>query len=168
MTRTVSESFTLTHAKYLASKVTADMRRCQQNYFRPSDDQINNFGTELALLLRDGYVSEYEFGFSQNDQRILSWHYTVKNSEVSAADDRPGRIVSGIEIANAVFFNQLTYSLAWALLSKEERGRVERELPIQRTIGAGPRDGAGYWANDLSYSSTGVALSRRTFRPSLS
>ncbi|MGI8958356.1 MAG: hypothetical protein ACR2IV_01065, partial [Bryobacteraceae bacterium] len=36
MTRTASESFTLTHAKYLASKVTADMVRCQQNYGRPS------------------------------------------------------------------------------------------------------------------------------------
>src|SRR5437870_569267 len=96
MTRTASESFTLTHAKYLASKVTADMLRCQQLYGSPSNGQINDYGTELALLLRDGYVAVYEFGFQRNDQRLVSWRYTVDSSGISATDDRPGRIVSGV------------------------------------------------------------------------
>ena len=116
MTRTASESFTLTHAKYLASKVTADMLRCRQNYGRPAQADINNYGTELVLLLRDGYVAEYEFGFMQDNQRLLSWHYVVDSSGISATDDRPGRIVSGIAVADASWFNRLTFSAAWFVL----------------------------------------------------
>lgn len=168
MTQTASESFTLTHAKYLASKVTADMRRCQQNYGRPSNNQINDYGTELALLLRDGYVAEYEFGFSIDDQRLLSWHYVVRNSDLDTTDDRPGRIVSGVTIAGASFFNQLWYSTAWTALSEAQRELVKKRLPIQRVTKDGLKDGLGYWTNDLSYFSSGVSLGRRTFRPLLS
>jgi Bacterial HORMA domain family 1 len=94
MTRAVVDSFTLTQAKYLASKVTADMRRCQQLYDEPSDAHINNLGTELALLLRDGYVKSYEFGFVRyaDDERILTWKYSVDSSGYITSDDRPGRI----------------------------------------------------------------------------
>jgi hypothetical protein len=165
MTRTASESFTLTHAKYLASKVTADMLRCQQNYGRPVQGDINNYGTELALLLRDGYVAAYEFGFSQDDQRLLSWHYIVDSSGVSSTDDRPGRIVSGVAVASATWFNQLTFSSAWFALPQAERDRIRGGLPIQRVTKDGPQDGLGYWTSDLSYSASGISLGRRTFRP---
>ena len=165
MTRTASESFTLTHAKYLASKVTADMLRCQQNYGRPAQSDINNYGTELALLLRDGYVSEYEFGFSENDQRLLSWHYVVDSSGINSTDDRPGRIISGFAVANASWFNRLTFSSAWFALPPSERERVGNGLPFQRVMKDGPKDDLGYWTNDLNYSASGVSLGRRTFRP---
>lgn len=68
MTRSATDSWTLTNAKYLASKVTADMIRCQQSYGEPSNDRINNYGTELALLLRDNYVESYEFGYKVSVQ----------------------------------------------------------------------------------------------------
>src|SRR5205823_2790133 len=140
MTRTVSESFTLTHAKYLASKVTTDMLRCQQLYQQPSNASINNYGTELALLLRDGYVAEYEFGFKLGDRRLLSWHYTVTNSDVTAANDRPGGLPSGVSIASASFFNQLTYSTKWLLLPLAEQQKIQAELPVQRVTMDGPKD----------------------------
>jgi hypothetical protein len=165
MTRTVSESFTLTHAKYLASKVTTDMLRCQQLYQQPSNTDINDYGTELALLMRDGYVSEYEFGFKIGDYRLLSWHYTVRNSDVTATNDRPGGLPSGVSIANASFFNQLTYSTNWSLLSFEEQQKLKAELPVRRETRDGPKDGLGHWTQDLSYSAGGVSLGRKTFRP---
>lgn len=165
MTRTASESFTLTHAKYLAAKVTADMLRCQQNYGRPARDDINNYGTELALMLRDNYVETYEFGFVEDDQRLLSWSYVVSNSDISSTDDRPGRILSGIAVANASWFNRMTYSSVWWALPQALRERIRAELPIQRVTKDGPKDGLGYWTSDLSYSASGVSLGRRTFRP---
>lgn len=165
MTRTASESFTLTHAKYLASKVTADMLRCMQNYERPALADINNYGTELALLLRDGYVAEYEFGFTKDNQRLLSWHYLVDSSGISSTDDRPGCIVSDVVVAGAAWFNQLNFSAAWVALPQGERDRIRAALPIQRVTEDGPKDGLGYWANDLFYSASGVSLGRRTFRP---
>lgn len=165
MTRTATESFTLTHAKYLASKVTTDMLRCQQLYGYPSNAAINNYGTELALLLRDGYISIFEFGFQRNDHRLLSWRYTVDSSGLSAVDDRPGRIVSGVEVAAASFFNQLTYSPAWWKLPQAERDKIEADMPVHRTIKDGPKDGFGYWEEDRCYSAIGVSLPRSTFRP---
>jgi hypothetical protein len=164
-TNTATESFTLTHAKYLASKVTADMVRCQQLYGLPTDPQINIYGTELALLLRDGHVSEYEFGFKKGDQRLVSWKYTVVGSSLDAVDDRPGKMVSGVKLESAAFFNFLSPSSKWFGLSSTEREAKEKELPFRRSEGSGPQDGLGYWAQDLSYSSTGITLGRKTFRP---
>jgi hypothetical protein len=165
MTRTVSETWSLTYAKYLASKVTSDMWRCSQCYGLPAQDQINNYGTELALLLLDGYMAAYEFGFQKNNQRVISWRYTVDSSGSIATDDRPGKVVSGANIAEASFFNQLTYSNAWYNLSQDERIWVENTLPIQRVTKDGPNDGHGYWQQDRTYSSNGVAMPRSTFRP---
>jgi hypothetical protein len=165
MTRTVSESFTLTNAKYLASKVTTDMWRCQQLYGQPSSSDINDYGTELALRLRDGFVSKYEFGFRVGEERLLSWRYTVVNGDLTATDDRPGRLPSEIDIKQAVFFNQLSPSEAWWKLSEQERERFREFYPIKRGNSDGPRDGRGYWQRDLQYSSNGVAMTRETFRP---
>lgn len=166
MTRTATESFTLTYAKYLASKVTSDMWRCKQLYQRPTEDEINDYGTELALLLRDGYVFAYEFGFQKDDQRIVSWRYTVDSSgNLAAADDRPGGVVSGVNVTDASFFNQMTRSSSWFRLSQDERDGIDKTMPFKRVTKDGPKDGRGYWQEDRSYSSNGVSLSRKTFRP---
>ena len=166
MTRTASESFTLTYAKYLASKVTSDMWRCKQLYNRPTESEINDYGTELALMLRDGYVSVYEFGFQKGEQRIISWRYNVDSSgTLNASDDRPGGVVAGVDTTGAVFFNQMTWSSSWSNLSSEEKDRISQGLPFKRNVGDGPKDGLGYWQEDRSYSSNGVSLARKTFRP---
>ena len=165
MTRTVSETWSLTYAKYLASKVTSDMWRCQQLYGQPSRDDINNYGTELALLLKDGYVQSYEFGFLADDQRLLSWRYTVDSSGNIDTDDRPGKIFSGVDVSNAAFFNRLCHSSAWYKLSQDERDTINASLPVQRVLKDGPKDDNGYWHQDLTYSSNGVAMPRSTFRP---
>lgn len=166
MTRTVSESFTLTHAKYLAAKVTADMRRCQQLYGKPSDPQRNDYGTELALMLRDNYVSTYEFGFKLDEQRLVSWHYTITvNGLTGGADDRPGKIWPGVDVSKARFFNFMSYSSSWWALSPETRLRIESEMPFQRQSGNPPSDGLGYWESDLGYSASSTVMARRTFKP---
>jgi hypothetical protein len=166
MTRTVTETFTLTHAKYLAAKVTADMKRCQQRYGRPSDNNINDYGTELAILLRDGYVSEYEFGYKRHDdERIVSWRYVVDGSGNITADERPGNICGNINITGALFFNYLTKSATWCRLDDTSRRRIEGDLPVQRVSANPPKDSLGYWVSDKTYASTGVSLSRNTFHP---
>ena len=165
MTRSVTESFTLTNSKILASKVTTDMRRCQQNYGRPTDSEINNYGTELALMLRDKYVADYEFGYKRDSKRVVSWFYTVKDGQLSDVNDRPGKIISEAEISGASFFNFMNYTSAWWQLTEDQRKAYKETIPISRTPGESPADGSGYWVDDLVYSSGGVALNRRTFRP---
>jgi hypothetical protein len=137
-----------------------------QLYGHPTESQINNFGTELALLLRDGCVQEYEFGFQKEEKRILCLRYTVDSSgNLNASDDRPGGLVAGVNVSAASFYNQLTWSSAWNRLPQQEKDRISAGLPFRRVTKDGPMDGLGYWQEDRSYSSKGVLLSRKTFRP---
>lgn len=167
MTRTVAETWTLTQAKYLASKVTADMRRCQQLYGEPSDASINDFGTELALKLRDGYVATYEFGYvrSADEERVLTWRYSVDTSGNLTGNDRPGRIISGVNIAGATMRNRLCHSAAWFKLTAAEQAAIEQRMPFQRTGRPDYGSSLGAWVNDLCYSANGVAMPRQTFKP---
>jgi hypothetical protein len=164
MTRTVAETFSLTSAKYLASKVTADMRRCSQIHGQPSESQINDYGTELALLLKDGYLEDYEFGFEKDGKRVLSFYYKVVGDQLAASDDRPGKIFDG-PVLGSQFFNFIHPSAKWGSLSQAERDAFNNLSPISRFSGSPPADGNGYWSNDLSYMKDGVALQRKTFRP---
>lgn len=165
-TTTASATFTLLHAKQIASRVSADMKRCQQLYGYPStDDLISRFATELAHLLNGGYVSEYEFGFERNGQRIISCHYRVRDGDLSAANDRPGGIVSGVDITGASSFNFLTTNRKWASLTQAEKDSFNATLPIQRGTGTPPADGPGYWQDDKSYSAAGTVMNRRVFKP---
>src|SRR5207247_116361 len=79
---TKTATFTIIHARYLASKVAADMHLCAQYYGRPSEERIRRFAEELAQYLNKGYVGEYEFGFRKDNKRIVTWRYTVNENGV--------------------------------------------------------------------------------------
>lgn len=173
MTRSAVETWTLTQAKYLASKVTADMRRCQQIYGSPkstggtrTDPDINDYGTEIALMLRDKYIANFEFGFvrKSDNERVLTWRYSVDSAGQLNSDDRPGRIVAGVDISGSTFRSYMNYTDAFLDLSSEEREIYNERLPVAR-IGA-PAYGSslGAWQSDLTYSSSGVAMVRQTFK----
>ena len=164
MTRSIAETFTLTSAKYLASKVTADMRRSAQLHGRPFESEINDYGTELALLLKEGYIDDYEFGFEKDGRRVLSFFYKVVHGTLVGSDDRPGRIFDGF-VSGSSFFNFIRRSSKWSCLSQAEKEAFNNLSPIVRHSGSPPADGSGYWINDLNYSRDGVAIQRRTFRP---
>ncbi len=46
-----SDTFTKTHAVYLASKVAADLKQMQLFYGKPSDESIEAYINEIVLLL---------------------------------------------------------------------------------------------------------------------
>lgn len=165
-TSTRTTTFTITDARKLASKVEADLYLCSQYYGEPSAAQIHKYAEELAQLLKDGYVRQYEFGFKKDDQRIVCFRYTVATNGILQSDDRPGRLFSAADVAGATYYNFLTHSSAWHHLASTERERIERSLPVTRTPGTLPSDGNGYWVSgDKTYSSSSVGLGRSTFRP---
>lgn len=165
-TRTEASTFTLTHAKQLASKVTSDLQLCSTYYGSPSESELDNYEEELTLLLHYGYVEKYEFGFQKDNKRVVSWLYTVDPSgNLTTSDDRPGKVFSKAKIDGCRYFNFLTYSQKWLGLSKSERDLVYRKIPIKRTTGSGPVDGNGYWKNDHGYYRGGCSVARQTFIP---
>ena len=165
-TTTRTATFTITHARHLASKVAADMHVSARYYGQPSDSQIDNYAKEFAQQLRYGYVSKYEFGFKKNGKGMLIWSDMVDETGTISADDRAGKFYSSADICGATFYNYLWNSQKWHSLSTDEKEEFEKGLPIQRTAGDPPSDGDGYWtASEKSYSSGGVGLKRSSFRP---
>ena len=165
MSYTLTTTFTRTHAKYLASKVVADLYQCSLLYDRPAPDSLAAYEEELTTLLAGGYVDTYEFGFQRYDNRVLSWHYTVSPAGDLEGDSRSGNLARAVDIGNAQYFNFLAYSVAWSNLSADEREAIQKTLPFQRSSGSAPLDGSGYWITEHGYSAGGVLITRRVFRP---
>lgn len=167
-TYTTTSTFTITHARHIASKIAADLELCASYYGKPSRPSILDYADELAIMLHDGYVASYEFGFKSDGRRVVCWRYDVRSDGTIDTDDSAGKLFAYADISGASYYNFMSYSSKWLALSPEERGRVKAGLPIQRTNGSLPTDGYGYWTDDKRYSANAVGMARRTFRPSMS
>lgn len=161
-TTSSTSSFTVTHARYLASKMAADLRQMQLFYGKPSDSQIADFITEAVVLLLNGYLATVTYGFKRDGRWVVALRYNARTSGVLLADDRAGRVTPGVDISGASWCSFLEHSLAFLLLSDAERQRIEDQLPIRRTAAEEPGV-SGSWTSDRSYSSGGVSLQRQMF-----
>lgn len=161
---TKSDTFTIIHARKLASKVAADMHLCAQYYGNPSEENIRLYAEELAQYLNAGYVEEYEFGYKKDNKRVVSWRYKVDENGVLTTDDNAGKVVPYVNISGASFFNFLTQNDRFFRLPIDQQSRYKAGLPIQRTNGAPPSDGQGYWTSDRNYFCGGRGMNRQTFQ----
>lgn len=164
---TISETttFTLTHAKHMAAKLAADLKRLQRFYYQPSDTAIAYYEEEVVELLRAGYLGTLTLGFRRNDQWIEpTLRYTARDlSSNSANDNDPGRVRPGADITGASFYSYLTYTPAWEKLSMAEQDAFKRCMPFFRQ-GAPEPSINGYLVADLIYSAGGRALDRASVR----
>lgn len=165
MTYTYTQTFTRTHAKHLASKVVADLYQCWILYDNPGREWLDAYQEELITLLAGGYLQTYEFGFKKEEKRILSWYYTVGPTGDLESDSRSGNLTRGVAVGSASFFNYITYSYKWLLLTPDEKAAIKESLPFQRSFGSPPSDGAGYWTTEKRYSAGGMAVTRKVFKP---
>ena len=160
-----SVSFTITHARHIATKVATDLKRMQRFYNCPSDGEIDDYQTELIALLKAGYLAKVTYGFKRNGEWIApTLRYTAQElAGGSADDDDPGRIRPGANTSGASFYSFLTYSPAWASLSDAERAAFKSSLPFRRTPATEPGVN-GYFYADHTYSAGGRALNRSSVR----
>ncbi|WP_185226255.1 HORMA-1 domain-containing protein [Chryseobacterium indologenes] len=156
-----TQTFTLTHAKYLASKVATDLKRMQRFYGYPSDTNIARYEEELIELLKNGYLSEVTYGFKRGDKWIEPClrYNSVDLSGMYTTDDDPGKVVPGADINGASFYSYLVKTSAYYNLSSSERENFEQTLPFQRTSASAPGID-GYMTSDKTYSSGGKSLNR--------
>ncbi|MFZ2998837.1 MAG: hypothetical protein WA071_00680 [Undibacterium umbellatum] len=165
LTITESGTFTITHARHLAAKVAADLKRIQRFYEFPSDEHIANLEGEATELLRQGYLESVIYGFQRNGGWIdPTLRYTVKDLADGSVNDDPGRIKPGADVCGATFHSFLSYSSAWFRLSEEEKKKIETNLPIQRTFATEPQVIGGYFVDDKIYSSGTRSLGRASIR----
>lgn len=164
-TATETRTFTLTHAKHLAAKVAADLKRLQRLYGHITDQRITEFEGEVTELLRQGYLGTVTYGFQRNDKWIEpTLKYTAADLAGGGADDDPGRVPPGKDVSGANFHSYLTYSAAWDDLTPDERAAIKRQLPLQRVGSSEPTVSNGYFADDKTYSSGSRSLGRASVR----
>lgn len=163
-TETETRTFTVTHARHLAAKVAADLKRLQRLYGHITDQRIMEFEGEATELLRLGYLDTVTYGFKRDGSWIEpTLRYTVNDLASSGMDDDPGRVRPGINISGANFHSYLTYNFAWWMLTPEQRTAIEGQLPLQRTGQPEPSVN-GYFTDDKTYSSGGRSLGRASVR----
>ena len=164
---TGAETFTITHARDLASRIATDLKRIQRLYDEgPSDEQIAEYEQEAIELVRRGFLSRVTYGFKKDGCWIEpSVHYKANEIYSGTSDDSPGGIVPGKNVTGAHFTSFLVYNDAWDQLSAEERQAVKAEIALKRTTGTEPKVAAGsYLTQDKTYSAGGRALVRSTVR----
>jgi hypothetical protein len=164
-TITESTTFTVTHARHMAAKVSADLKRMQRFYGYPSDADICNYEAEVVDLLKAGYLGSLTVGFLRDGQWIEpTLRYTARDlAGMAANDDDPGRVSPSCDISGAKFHNQLTYSSAWAALSASDKEAFEQRMPFRRRTMAQPPVN-GRMVEDKTYSAGGWALGRASVR----
>lgn len=162
---TESTTFTVTHARHMAAKVAADLKRMQRHYGQPSDAEITRYEEEVVALLKAGYLGTVTFGFWRDENWIEpTLRYTARDlAGASANDDDPGKVRPWADITGASFYSFLTYSSSWSSLTAEQKDAFKKTLPHYR--GSGTEPGIiGYLENDRTYSAGGRALGRAAVR----
>ena len=163
-TYTTSATYSSTNVDYVASKVVSDLRGLNDYYGQPSESSMWDFYEELVELLAGGYVASVEYGFKRNGHRVVSLCYEAR-MDGSLTDGRSGGVYARADISGASWFSILVYSKKWDSLPASAQEEIEARLPIKRSYGQAPGDGNGYWSMDRTYSSQGIGVQRRTFRP---
>ena len=160
-----TSTFSQTHARHMAAKVAADLKRMQRFYGSPTDSEIADYETEVVELLKDGFLGAVAYGFRRNGYWIEpTLRYTARDlAGGTADDDDPGRVRPRVEVTGAHFYSYLTYSRAWDSLNEPQRQALKDRIPVKRT-GAPEPGVSGYWSSDRTYSAGGRALDRGSVR----
>jgi hypothetical protein len=163
-TYSISESFTITHARQMAAKVATDLLRMQRFYGVPSISDLAAYEVEVVELLKAGYLATVTYGFRRNGEWIPpTLRYTAAELSGDGPDDDPGRLRPGSDVSNASFYSYLIYSSAWDSKSGSSQEAFKKTLPFQRT-GASEPGVSGYFEEDRIYSAGGRKLTRSSVR----
>lgn len=160
-TTTKTNSFTLSNAKYVASKLAADLRRMQLLYGEPSDGDIDKYADEVAILLHGGYFERVRYGFRRDGKWLVVLEYEAK-ADGTLGDDRAGGLPrTAVDVSGASWYSFLTYTAAFSNLSAAAKQALN--LPISRTNGEEPVLPPNV-GSTRAYSVNGIGLSRRVLQ----
>jgi len=162
-----TQTFTVTHARHMAAKVAADLKRVQRFYGAPSDASIAEYETEVVELLKAGHLDTVTYGFMRGNKWIEpTLRYTAKDlAGTSGTDDDPGKVRPGADVLDATFYSFLSYSASWWKLTSGQQDAFKKGLPFYRGSASEPGIN-GYLMPDRTYSSGGKALDRFSVRSS--
>ena len=160
MTR--SSTFTYTDAKYVASKLGADLLNLNARYGKPTREAIDAYVEETAQYLRHGYLTSVDFGFKDGDEWVLRLRYeAVAGGQLR--DEAPGKLPSAGELAGYPFYSYLISNQAFGSMTHAQQGEFTATLPIQRTGAAEPAANGGSTSGFSQYARNGNGLGRNVY-----
>jgi hypothetical protein len=160
--QTRTATFTITEARYIASKLGADLRNLNARYNRPNLLWIPKYVEETAQYLQAGYLDYVDFGFKSGGEWKLRLRYTaVAGGQLR--DDVPGGLPSALDVAPYEFHSFMNQNSAFFNLTNAERDGFQAALPIDRTPGTEPTAYAGSYGGNSQYSRGGHGLDRSLY-----
>lgn len=162
---TLARTFTISHARYVTSKIAADLDLMRAYYGWPTVEDITGYAEEAAILLSERHLHSVEYGFKRQGKIMFTLKYIAKPDGTLQADDRPGRVPRGLDVSGASRYSYLCYSDSFSKLSFDVRAKIKASLPVSRSDGPTPETGNGYWEQSRTYSSNGEGVVRNIFRP---
>jgi Bacterial HORMA domain family 1 len=159
---TASSTFTITDARYVASKMGADLRNLNARYNRPAADTIDDFVLEAAMCLKAGYLKSVDFGFKKGNEWILRLRYTaVAGGQLR--DNAPGGLPAPADVTGFSFYSYLIWNDIFLALTTEERETFRATLPFLRGNADEPTTSSGRYGSNSEYSRHGTGLSRDVY-----
>jgi hypothetical protein len=145
MTSTITRTatFTVTSARYITSKIAADLRSMNRLYGSPPLAEIDDYAEEAALLLRDGFLERVDYGL-RRQTRSGDWTWVLRLRYVvtptgGLEDANPGGMPAYADTVNAAWYSYLVKSAAFHQLIPEEQVAAEAALSHQPDRCAGDR-----------------------------
>ena len=99
---TQTQAFTITTARYVTSKIAADLDVLRSHYQLPSQADVTAYAEEAAQLLAKRYLGTVEFGFKRNGTVVFALKYETR-ADGSLADDRPGKVTANLDLSGTTF-----------------------------------------------------------------
>lgn len=162
-TFTTTSTFTRTNAKYLASKVAADLKQMQIFYDSPSDEKIVKYIEEVVILMLGGYLESVIYGFKKDGEWMTgALRYNASWNDI-VTDEPSGRVFSQANVTGANWASYLIKSKKFSELTRGEQEKIEAILPINRTTGSEP-ESEGIWSVEKTYSSGGGTFTKLTLK----
>lgn len=159
-----SASFTITDARYIGGKVSADLRVLHNLYGRPPLDAVEDYAEEVALLLKDGYLDYVDYGFKDATTNV--WKLRLRYRATAGGqllDNRPGNFPRNAAVDDCSFQSFLTYSSTFLALGEGAREQVKAKLPITRVTAREPTAYSGTTTSGHGYSRNGTGVSRDVY-----
>lgn len=167
LTASESQTFTIADAKYLASRVAADLTQIRLYYGHIAtsltDEYIQKLAVEVAMLLKFGLLRSAKYGFRKDNEWRYFVSYTVNDlGQLELSNDSPGDIEPNAPVQGATWYSYTSTKHNPNMTSEEEEA-VHSELPIQRTAANEPSSANGTYVNDKSYYRNGTGMQRGQF-----
>ncbi len=160
-TQSQAQTFTITNAKYLASKVQTDLMRLHHFYcnshYGPTVQDVEDYHNELVLLQIYNYFEDIEYGYVFGNSWVKALKYTARQGGILTLDEDPGGIRFSILPHGATFASMLKYNANWRAAPQSYKDAFKNESPVKRSTGKGY---GGVWEEQRAYSSGGRGFLR--------